>query len=388
MAPSRRGRVVKRAPLERGDYAVEDLPGFSCIRQRSSGERMHGGLEPAAEAALLYVEPSGLPSRLFEGEEPLVIWDVGLGAAANAMGVILEVERLSALFPGRPMRTVQLVSFEQDLDPFRLLASHPERFPQARHAAPLALLKSGQWTSTRAPLHWQLLEGDFASRLEHAPAPDLLYYDPFSPRTDGPLWTWSFFSKLFQCLTAASAGRTTTLLTYSNATPVRAALLAAGFWVAYGPPTGARPDTTRAYTLPVGGEVRWLEVDWLQRWARSGARVPEGLDPGERLSFETRIWTHPQFRRSPDGWTQTLAEAYFRLSVDAHAGGASDRAAAFGERAVEGFRTLQNSDGLRKALASQRIYLKALAESTALEIVEGQLAALSAERQASRGTND
>ena len=67
-----------------GDYEVHKAwEGFASVRQVSSGEIMHSRTSPMDEARQLYVEQSFLGERLREnapGREPLVIWDVGLGA--------------------------------------------------------------------------------------------------------------------------------------------------------------------------------------------------------------------------------------------------------------------------------------------------------------------
>jgi queuine tRNA-ribosyltransferase len=79
-------------PTRLGDYEIHtSAQGFSSIRQISSGEIMHSVNAPDDEANRLYVEQSCLAARLLEQESErteLVIWDVGLGAAFNAMAVI------------------------------------------------------------------------------------------------------------------------------------------------------------------------------------------------------------------------------------------------------------------------------------------------------------
>ncbi len=65
------------------------------IRDMVSGEVMHPVDDPAVEARCLYVEQSRLTERLqLADSRPLVIWDVGLGAAANAMATIHAVESM------------------------------------------------------------------------------------------------------------------------------------------------------------------------------------------------------------------------------------------------------------------------------------------------------
>src|SRR5271155_1016537 len=85
----RRSRRLKRGRYE---VLVRDEVGF--IRDCGSGEVMHSVTDPLVEACSLYVEQSRLIERLQAGgAEPLVVWDVGLGAAANAMAAILEAEK-------------------------------------------------------------------------------------------------------------------------------------------------------------------------------------------------------------------------------------------------------------------------------------------------------
>ena len=60
--------------------------------------------------------------------------------------------------------------------------------------------------------------------------PDLIFYDMFSSKTHGEQWTLEIFRRLFD----ACAGRATELFTYTRSTAARAALLAAGFFVAKG----------------------------------------------------------------------------------------------------------------------------------------------------------
>ncbi len=99
----------------------------------------------AEEARLLYVEQSRLADRLradgFRDAAPLVVWDVGLGAAANAMAAIRCYETWAAA--GGPVRAMHLVSFENDLDSLRLTFANNRDFPYLRHSGPAEILKMG-----------------------------------------------------------------------------------------------------------------------------------------------------------------------------------------------------------------------------------------------------
>ncbi|MGK5088722.1 tRNA guanosine(34) transglycosylase Tgt [Bdellovibrionota bacterium FG-2] len=288
-----------RAKSERfaklGDYEVHtSAKGFSSIRQISSSEIMHSVSDPAEESHRLYVAQSRLAESLIQKSgTPLVIWDVGLGAASNAMAAVKCFEQ--TLRAG--VRPLKIVSFECDLDPLRLASKHPVKFPHLRHAAPYALLESGRWRHASGLLEWELRD-EFFMEMAGAEVPDLIFYDPFSFKVDSALWTPEAFSKLFEICRS----RNTKLFTYSASTAVRAALLYAGFFVGKGVMTGPKSETTIAFAQIEDGREAGslLGGEWLLRWSRSEAKIPPGFDGVQDLEktrlFENRIREHLQFR--------------------------------------------------------------------------------------------
>ncbi len=293
-----------------GDYEIHPgAGGFNSIRQISSGEVMHSVNRPDDEANRLYVEQSFLARRLAApgaATEDLVVWDVGLGAATNAMAVLRCFERCQAGANGAPLRPLRLVSFECDLDPLRLAANRGSYFPHVRHGAPQAILARGHWTHASGGMHWELRHGDFLALLDLAPAPDLIFYDPFSFKTDAALWTAEAFARIF----AACAPKPAELYTYSAATAARVALLSAGFHVGAGAGTGPKADTTIAFTRPEGAAAHprrpaLFGNDWLARWRRSSSKTPASLSPEARTALENQIESHPQFARTTLTETQS-----------------------------------------------------------------------------------
>jgi queuine tRNA-ribosyltransferase len=133
--------MKREGVLQLGDYEVHRAwEGFASIRQISSGEIMHSRTAPMEEARKLYVEQSFLAERLTENprkKEPFVIWDVGLGAGANAMAAIECYEKV----PGA--RSLQIISFENDLDSLRLALERQHDFPYLRVDATTAILADG-----------------------------------------------------------------------------------------------------------------------------------------------------------------------------------------------------------------------------------------------------
>lgn len=223
------------------------------------GEAMHSDIGPETEARAVYLEPSRLGERLARPtSDPVVVWDVGLGIAANAIAA-LECRR------ARPLR---IESFEHRLDGLRLALEYPDRFPWvARHEAAIrALLTRGSWFAPG--VEWCLREGDFlAGDWPTAPA-DVVFYDFYAPPTDPRLWGYEVFSRLRPRLREGGV-----LCTYSCSTAVRSALMLAGFRVGRGAGTARKRETTvaspsaKALTEPLGR-------GWIEKLRRSHRPLP------------------------------------------------------------------------------------------------------------------
>jgi queuine tRNA-ribosyltransferase len=143
---------------------------------------------------------------------------------------------------------------------------------------------------------WQLLRGDFRDSIETTAIPDLIFYDPFSCKTDAELWTGEIFARIFaRCLAKPAE-----LYTYSAATAVRVALLSAGFLVAQGVGTEPKSETTIAFNRAESAAQHplappLLDHKWLARWRRSSAKFPATMAPAEQAQFAAMIEGHRQF---------------------------------------------------------------------------------------------
>jgi queuine tRNA-ribosyltransferase len=285
---------VRRREQKRleGRYEIVVREGIGRIRHRISGEVMHSVNDPAEEARSLYVEQSNLVERLKVPDvHPLVVWDVGLGAGANAMATILAAE---AMNPDERKRRLVLVSFENDLDSLKLALRHTQWFKHLRHAAPTQLIAKNQWLSEASGIDWLLLPGDFSVRKFDAPPPDVVYFDPFSFKTDSALWTLASFRELAD----VCRDKATELFTYTYSTSVRAAMLAAGFYVAKGRATGPKTETTIGLSPRAAAQAthrEFLGAQWLAKWERSDAQAPFGAGV-EDSSWKSAVTAHPQFR--------------------------------------------------------------------------------------------
>jgi queuine tRNA-ribosyltransferase len=255
---------------------------------------MHPMIKPEEEARDLYVAQSRLVDRAAE-QESLVLWDVGMGAGANVMAAIHAFEEACAA--GRTKARLHVVSFEHDLDSLKLANLHLDRFTYLRHGAPNAILENGEWRSKKFPIEWKLFEGNYLELLEEALAPDIIFYDPYSTKTNRDCWCVESLERLFEHAKDRADPGACELFTYSTSTAVRASLLAAGFYVAQGQATGPKVQTTVALTR---GALPWrastlLGKEWLDRWERSGARWPLSLSGENQVEFLERVRAHPQF---------------------------------------------------------------------------------------------
>lgn len=291
--PVQKAKPKKVRATSLGEYTLESSPqGFTSIKHLISGEVMHSVIPPEEEAKKLYVEQSRL-AELVQQPGEIVLWDIGMGAAANAMMAIRTFEELAEA--GKAQASLKIISFERDLDSLRLANLHLDRFQYLRHGAPNGILLQGEWRSKKHAVTWKLLEGDFFEHFEKAPPPTLIYFDPFSSKTNRDFWCVETLEKIL-ALTSGAAE----VFTYSSSTSVRAAFLAAGFYVAKGIPTGPKGETTIALNsaaLPWRKE-QLLGAEWLQRWERSDARWPLSLDEKKEDQMLERVRRHPQFAGS------------------------------------------------------------------------------------------
>jgi queuine tRNA-ribosyltransferase len=275
-----------RRPSTRGAFEVHAAPsGFASIRHVPSGEIMHSVNHPDGEAERVYVSQSILLADALAGARSLVVWDVGLGAAHNAMALIRALDATPT------HAATELISFERDPDAFHLALAHQKEFAHLRHAAPHILAASG--TFRRDRLTWTVRAGDFLDTLTDAPTPDVIFWDPFSAKVDAPLWSLATFRRVFDHL-----DRATELFTYSASTAVRSSMLAAGFHVARGIGSGPKDETTIALRLGPGvdlGRHTLLGRSWLDRRDRSSARFGADVAPELHGELERAIRDHAQF---------------------------------------------------------------------------------------------
>jgi tRNA U34 5-methylaminomethyl-2-thiouridine-forming methyltransferase MnmC len=262
---------------------------------------MHSTAGPAAEAEALYVRQLDLPRWMAgvgaDGGRAFVVWDVGVGAAGNAVAVL----RAARAVAGR----LRVVSFDNTAEPLRFALGHAAElgYLEGYEERVGRLLDAGRATfrDGAQEVDWELHLGDFPARLGAAaaagwPKPDVILFDPFSPARNPAMWTAPLFTRWCGLL---DPGRPCRMPTYSRSTMLRVTLLLAGFWVGAGRASGVKEETTVAANGPGLLEAP-LDGRWLERVRRSGSAEPlwEGVYRQAPLRPETweQLRAHPQFR--------------------------------------------------------------------------------------------
>ena len=260
--------------------------GTFSLRSVEHDEIMHPAIGPVAEAEVLYVQQLRIGERVEKHNGPFVIWDVGLGAAANAIAV------LRAIAPLKPSLT--LLSFDSTIEPLRFALQHVEKLsylkPYFTHLE--SLMTHGEVTFDR--VNWQLHLGNFPDLITTVrPAPDAILFDPFSPAKNPEMWTAPLFERMFQRLDRPCA-----LANFSRSTIFRVSLLLAGFYVGRGKPIALKEETTIAANTP-SLITNPLDSRWLDRAQRSHSAEPlwTAVYRKAPLTAATlaRLRAHPQF---------------------------------------------------------------------------------------------
>lgn len=255
------------------DYELVQLKNGSwSVRSRPEAETFHPVVGPVAEAEALYVRQLRLPERFARNrDDEFVVWDIGLGAAANVLTVLRALRGLS----GR----VRMVSFDHTHAPLQFALEHAAELGYfgGYEAAVAELLTHGQtrFLNGTGSVGWEFHAGDFPTLLESPaaaawPKPHAILFDAYSPAKNPAMWTLPLFRRLHALLDPA---RPCALATYSRATLLRVTLLLAGWSVGAGSATGEKEETTIAANTPTLLSTP-LGRDWLARAQRSTSAEP------------------------------------------------------------------------------------------------------------------
>jgi len=250
-----------------GCEVVVTRAGEHSILDHLTGEVMHP--VGRVESDTLYVAPSRLAARLLEPTgTPLVLLDVGLGMASNALAAFRAAHQLPPA-----ARPLEIVSVDHSLLPLALALSdeHAAAFGLTGPAGEAArqVLASPESPYRDARVTWHLCLSDLATALEQQPSAafDVVFWDIYSPRSLPQFWTEHSFRALRRVCRSGA-----TVHTYSGALGVRAAMLLGGFAVGLGPSSGGKQRHTTIAAADLRDLERPLGKEWLARLQSARAR--------------------------------------------------------------------------------------------------------------------
>ena len=273
--------------------------GAHSVHSLAHHETFHPVVGPAAEAGALYVRQLGLVERLRRHEGEFVIWDVGLGAAANPLIVLRAAREVRS--------TIRLLSFDHTLEPLKFALEHTQYLSYLAGFEPdlRKLLEEGRVSFNQGNLavEWEAHLADFPALLTQPaalafPKPHAILFDAFSPAKNPAMWTQPLFANLYRLL---APNRPCALPTYSRSTMLRVTLLLAGFHVGIGHATGQKEETTVAANTPALLSEP-LGARWLERARRSTSAEPMWEPLYRQAPLSPKTWeclqSHPQFAMS------------------------------------------------------------------------------------------
>ena len=201
---------------------------------------MHIGTNPRTEALELHIDQQRLVERAeeWQGSDPFVIWDIGLGPAGNA---ITAIEAL------RGSKTpIEMHSFEISTEVLEFALQHSEALEYlAGWESVVTQLLEGGVAFPLPNIRWQLHRGDFSRQPHDAPAPSAIFFDPYSPARNLEMWNLETFRSLWKAVSARDCPPCL-MTNYTRSTAVRVTMALAGWFVGKGIPTGDKSETTIA----------------------------------------------------------------------------------------------------------------------------------------------
>lgn len=263
---------------------VELKGGGQSLRPLGGGEIFHPVIGPMAEASILHVEQQRLALRCRQ-HAPFIVWDVGLGAAANAIAAL-------AALKDSPNR-VELHSFDLHAHALQFAIAQADKLVYPHHALDTLMKLEKVGCAELGAVFWQAHYGDFYEKMRSLSAPHAVFYDPYSPQANPGMWTLERFLELRARLTQPCL-----LSNYTRSTAVRVTLLLAGFYVGFGAAVGEKEQTT-VFSNDLALLAEPLPKEWLGRVRNStkGAPLREAQSAGPISPEDWQaLATHPQFQ--------------------------------------------------------------------------------------------
>lgn len=292
--------------MQSDGYKIVQLANGTCsVHALAERETFHPVIGPVAEAEALCVKQLRLRERVEKNPGEFVIWDVGLGAAANVLTVLRETKDISS--------EIRVISFDRTIAPLEFAVNHAEHlgYFSGYETSVRQLIENRrtEFANGKQTVNWEFYLGDFPTLLADLTAsisqptretqmlpPHAILFDAFSPAKNPAMWTFPLFAHLFRLL---DPNKPCAMPTYSRATMLRVTLLLAGFLVGVGHATGEKEETTIAANRMELIEEP-LGKKWLERVQNS-----KSAEPMMKPFYE-------QKPISQDSWQKLIAHAQFQ----------------------------------------------------------------------------
>ena len=239
------------------------------------GQTFHSKYGAQAESIFKYAIPTLLAEKASRGQ--LRILDICYGLGYNSAAALATIWR------SNPNCTVEIIALELDRTVpiaaivHNLLNDWEEPIPQL-----LARLVREQ-TIESERLKAQLIAGDARQTIDRVIdrgfKADAIFLDPFSPVACPQLWTVEFLDRVAKCCAVDGI-----IATYSCASAVRAAMIAAGLSISASIPVGRKsPGTIASFDSAQLTPLSPQELEHLQTRAAVPYRDPTLSDPMAKI---------------------------------------------------------------------------------------------------------
>ena len=209
--------------------SVETADGSMTLYSSFFKEKYHSSVGALSEAVEKFIKPTHLVERLEKG--PVKLLDIGFGLGCNALSA----------FELAGEQGVEIVSLEFD----RAVVERAQEIYPNWQPIYQSLLKDGVYIQGNSSIRiiWGDARKSMAKLVKEVDQKfDVIFHDAFSTTKNTELWTLHFFRQERQLLNTGGA-----IVTYSNALPIRAALLKCDLWVSETMPYGRSKGGTIAH---------------------------------------------------------------------------------------------------------------------------------------------
>jgi tRNA U34 5-methylaminomethyl-2-thiouridine-forming methyltransferase MnmC len=253
------------------------------------GQTFHSKYGAREESIFKYAIPTLLAQKAARGR--LKILDICYGLGYNSAAALATIWR------SHPKCQVEIIGLEIDIAvpisaiEHNLLNDWEEPIPQllTQLVTAESILVPGDSANETARLQAKLIFGDarqtIASVIDREFKADAIFLDPFSPTACPQLWTVEFIDRVAKCCAPDGI-----IATYSCASAVRTAMVAAGLSIGDSTPVGRKsPGTIASFTPSLLTPLSQQELEHLQTRAAIPYRDPTLSDSMAKIIIRREL---------------------------------------------------------------------------------------------------